>query len=168
MGVSGVRSSWLTCAIHPSLSSWSFLRSVSSRATTAYPPSDRGDQLHVSQRSSPPDPSRRTSATSEWPLRPGSAWPCRGRPSSPIGRNTAPTGWPMASASGTPRMRAIAGFQERTARSRPTVKIPSDDDSRTSARVRRSDCTSVKSDTRWSVDDTRWASASSMLSCCAV
>ena len=69
---------------------------------------------------------------------------------------------------GIPRMLAMAGFHDRTAMSSPTVKMPSDDDSSTSLSVRRSDCTSVKSDRRWSVDDTRWARASSIDSCCAV
>ena len=62
----------------------------------------------------------------------------------------------------------MAGFQERTAMSRPTVKMPSDEDSSTSASVRRSDWISVNRDSRWSVEDTRCASASSIDSCCAV
>jgi hypothetical protein len=74
---------------------------------------------------------------------------------------------PTACAAGVPVMRSMAGFQDCTARSMPTAKMPSEDDPSTSASVRRSDWTSAKSESRCSVEETRWARASSIRSCAA-
>ena len=99
-----------------------------------------------------------------WPVRPGQAPPKRLALFSSRGLKIAQQCLPTAMPTGTPVMRAMAGFQERTWRSAPTATMPSEDDTRTSASVRCSLRTASKRDSRCKVDDTRSASASRMRS----